>query len=73
MTAVVRSCPQCGAPVQDGDDFCGNCGTYLGWSAEAARPEGAAGTVPAAGTGTPAETGPAAAGTAAQAGTAPTG
>lgn len=34
--AVVRSCPQCGASVQDGDDFCGNCGTYLGWSAEAA-------------------------------------
>jgi hypothetical protein len=37
--AVVRSCPQCGASVQDGDDFCGNCGTYLGWSAEAARQE----------------------------------
>ncbi|MGM1060513.1 zinc-ribbon domain-containing protein [Saccharothrix sp. Mg75] len=27
----VRHCPQCGAPVPDGDDFCGNCGTYLGW------------------------------------------
>lgn len=37
--AVVRSCPQCGASVQDGDDFCGNCGTYLGWTAEAARSE----------------------------------
>lgn len=36
--AVARSCPQCGASVQDGDDFCGNCGTYLGWSAEAASP-----------------------------------
>ncbi|SES29891.1 zinc-ribbon domain-containing protein [Lentzea xinjiangensis] len=55
--AVVRSCPQCGASVQDGDDFCGNCGTYLGWSAEAARPEragagGTAGSAPAVGTGT---------------------
>ncbi|MFT7840446.1 zinc-ribbon domain-containing protein [Saccharothrix sp. BKS2] len=30
---TVRSCPQCGASVQDGDEFCGNCGTYLGWSA----------------------------------------
>jgi hypothetical protein len=27
----VRSCPQCGANVPDTDDFCGNCGTYLGW------------------------------------------
>ena len=31
MTA--RSCPQCGAQVGDSDDFCGNCGTYLGWGA----------------------------------------
>jgi zinc-ribbon domain len=31
----VRSCPNCGASVADNDDFCGNCGTYLGW----ARPE----------------------------------
>ncbi|MFD1150729.1 zinc ribbon domain-containing protein, partial [Saccharothrix hoggarensis] len=30
--ADVRQCPQCGAPVPDGDDFCGNCGTYLGWA-----------------------------------------
>ncbi|WP_306745528.1 zinc ribbon domain-containing protein [Saccharothrix yanglingensis] len=29
-----RHCPQCGAPVPDGDDFCGNCGTYLGWVEE---------------------------------------
>ncbi|MBB5958258.1 putative nucleic acid-binding Zn ribbon protein [Saccharothrix tamanrassetensis] len=29
MTA--RSCPQCGAAVGDSDDFCGNCGNYLGW------------------------------------------
>ncbi|SDH48176.1 zinc-ribbon domain-containing protein [Lentzea fradiae] len=49
--AVVRSCPQCGASVQDGDDFCGNCGTYLGWTAEATRrerAEAATARVPAA-------------------------
>ncbi|MEV8442210.1 zinc-ribbon domain-containing protein [Actinosynnema sp. NPDC051121] len=44
--AVVRPCPQCGASVQDGDDFCGNCGTYLGWSAEAARPAAEPATPP---------------------------
>lgn len=27
----MRSCPNCGASVADNDDFCGNCGTYLGW------------------------------------------
>jgi len=27
----VRTCPNCGANVADTDDFCGNCGTYLGW------------------------------------------
>jgi len=32
-----RSCPQCGAPVGDTDDFCGNCGNYLGWAAERGR------------------------------------
>lgn len=31
MTA--KTCPQCGAPVGDADDFCGNCGNYLGWGA----------------------------------------
>jgi hypothetical protein len=30
----MRSCTQCGAPMRDADDFCGNCGTYLGWAAE---------------------------------------
>jgi len=32
-----RTCPQCGAQVQDTDDFCGNCGNYLGWGAKAAQ------------------------------------
>lgn len=35
MTA--RTCPQCGAVVGDSDDFCGNCGNYLGWAAGRAR------------------------------------
>ena len=30
----MRLCTQCGAPMRDADDFCGNCGTYLGWAAE---------------------------------------
>ncbi|WP_374493595.1 zinc-ribbon domain-containing protein, partial [Streptomyces sp. ICN903] len=25
-------CPACGTSNGPGDDFCGNCGTYLGWS-----------------------------------------
>lgn len=48
---TVRSCPQCGASVQEGDDFCGNCGTYLGWSAAPAGTvvaTGAAGAEPTA-------------------------
>ncbi|PSL55909.1 hypothetical protein B0I31_104200 [Saccharothrix carnea] len=28
----MRLCTQCGAPTRDADDFCGNCGTYLGWA-----------------------------------------
>lgn len=40
-----RSCPQCGASVGETDDFCGNCGNYLGWSA-ASPPE--SGLAPAA-------------------------
>jgi len=27
----MRSCPVCGARVAQTDDFCGNCGSYLGW------------------------------------------
>lgn len=30
----MRSCPVCGTSVGDTDDFCGNCGTYLGWGQE---------------------------------------
>ncbi|WP_327691425.1 zinc ribbon domain-containing protein [Streptomyces sp. NBC_00461] len=30
----MRACPACGASNGPGDDFCGNCGTYLGWSEE---------------------------------------
>ncbi|MEV7184658.1 zinc ribbon domain-containing protein [Kitasatospora sp. NPDC093102] len=25
-------CPECGTANGEGDDFCGNCGAYLGWS-----------------------------------------
>ncbi|MFG2147092.1 NADase-type glycan-binding domain-containing protein [Streptomyces sp. NPDC048696] len=28
----MRTCPQCGASNGPDDDFCGNCGSYLGWS-----------------------------------------
>ncbi|MBM7774859.1 putative nucleic acid-binding Zn ribbon protein [Actinokineospora baliensis] len=31
-----RPCPVCGTTANDTDDFCGNCGTYLGWSAQQA-------------------------------------
>ncbi len=33
----MRSCPACGTPNGESDDFCGNCGTYLGWSSEPVR------------------------------------
>lgn len=39
-----RTCPQCGAQVGDTDDFCGNCGNYLGWGAQAARDDDVAST-----------------------------
>ena len=29
-------CPDCGTANGEGDDFCGNCGAYLGWSRTAA-------------------------------------
>ncbi|MFD5437559.1 zinc-ribbon domain-containing protein [Kitasatospora sp. NPDC127067] len=29
-------CPECGTANGEGDDFCGNCGAYLGWSRGAA-------------------------------------
>ncbi|HWU08030.1 MAG TPA: zinc ribbon domain-containing protein, partial [Streptomyces sp.] len=28
----MRDCPMCGASNEATDDFCGNCGSYLGWS-----------------------------------------
>ena len=28
----MSACPACGVPNDPSDDFCGNCGTYLGWS-----------------------------------------
>ncbi|MCS0605667.1 zinc ribbon domain-containing protein [Streptomyces sp. LP11] len=30
----MRECPACGASNEATDDFCGNCGSYLGWSDE---------------------------------------
>ncbi|MFE6912583.1 zinc ribbon domain-containing protein [Streptomyces rubiginosohelvolus] len=30
----MRSCPACGTANGESDDFCGNCGAYLGWSSE---------------------------------------
>ncbi|MFE5935659.1 zinc ribbon domain-containing protein [Streptomyces sp. NPDC056470] len=30
----MRSCPDCGTANGETDDFCGNCGGYLGWSQE---------------------------------------
>ncbi|MFJ9692382.1 NADase-type glycan-binding domain-containing protein [Kitasatospora sp. NPDC101183] len=32
-------CPECGTANAQGDDFCGNCGAYLGWSGAAVREE----------------------------------
>lgn len=56
-------CPDCGTANGEGDDFCGNCGAYLGWSrTAAAAPASAA----------PARSEPAPAPTAAVAETAPT-
>ncbi|WP_128818643.1 zinc ribbon domain-containing protein [Streptomyces sp. S063] len=34
---MTRSCPACGTANGERDDFCGNCGTYLGWSSEPVR------------------------------------
>ncbi|SNB61243.1 MULTISPECIES: zinc ribbon domain-containing protein [unclassified Streptomyces] len=33
----MRSCPACGTANGESDDFCGNCGNYLGWSSEPVR------------------------------------
>lgn len=34
----MRSCPACGTANGESDDFCGNCGGYLGWSSQPVRP-----------------------------------
>ncbi|MEU9319756.1 zinc ribbon domain-containing protein [Streptomyces sp. NPDC048295] len=31
----MRSCPACGSANREDDEFCGNCGSYLGWSSRA--------------------------------------
>ncbi|MGC4949194.1 NADase-type glycan-binding domain-containing protein [Streptomyces sp. DT224] len=36
---MTRPCPTCGAANADDEDFCGSCGTYLGWSTRV-RPGG---------------------------------
>ncbi|THA29276.1 zinc ribbon domain-containing protein [Streptomyces sp. A1277] len=37
---MTRPCPACGAANAEDEDFCGSCGTYLGWSSRrSARPE----------------------------------
>lgn len=33
----MRACPACGTANREDDDFCGNCGSYLGWSTEPRR------------------------------------
>ncbi|MGW7710727.1 NADase-type glycan-binding domain-containing protein [Streptomyces sp. NPDC054771] len=33
----MRSCPACGTANREDDEFCGNCGSYLGWSSRASR------------------------------------
>ncbi|OLF17612.1 zinc ribbon domain-containing protein [Actinophytocola xanthii] len=43
MSVSTRTCPQCGAAVGAADDFCGNCGNYLGWAAGPPRSAGTGG------------------------------
>ncbi|MFD6026506.1 zinc ribbon domain-containing protein [Streptomyces griseoluteus] len=44
----MRECPACGASNEATDDFCGNCGSYLGWSEGTGRSSNrAAAAVPA--------------------------
>ncbi|MFF8465734.1 NADase-type glycan-binding domain-containing protein [Streptomyces griseus] len=42
----MRSCPACGTANGESDDFCGNCGGYLGWSSQPARSRRAAAPEP---------------------------
>ncbi|MGW1286706.1 zinc-ribbon domain-containing protein, partial [Streptomyces sp. NPDC002586] len=53
----MRACPVCGASNAPDDDFCSNCGSYLGWSEEGSRGTSASTTTPTP----PAEGGPTAA------------
>ncbi|MFI5761820.1 NADase-type glycan-binding domain-containing protein [Streptomyces sp. NPDC051563] len=45
----MRACPSCGAANDPADDFCGNCGAYLGWSDEPTSPGTPAAPPPPAG------------------------
>ncbi|MFF9572960.1 NADase-type glycan-binding domain-containing protein [Streptomyces sp. NPDC014685] len=38
----MRPCPACGAGNREDDEFCGNCGSYLGWSSRPPQPPPAA-------------------------------
>ncbi|MGQ4355351.1 NADase-type glycan-binding domain-containing protein [Streptomyces drozdowiczii] len=35
---MTRPCPACGAANAEDEDFCGSCGTYLGWSSRRPAP-----------------------------------
>ncbi|MEW2124494.1 zinc ribbon domain-containing protein [Streptomyces sp. NPDC007259] len=38
---MTRPCPACGAANAEDEDFCGSCGTYLGWSSRRPAPASA--------------------------------
>ncbi|MEV6162351.1 zinc ribbon domain-containing protein [Streptomyces sp. NPDC052052] len=38
----MRACPACGTANGEDDEFCGNCGSYLGWSSRPSRNPSAA-------------------------------
>ncbi|KAA2258092.1 hypothetical protein F0L68_24260 [Solihabitans fulvus] len=41
----MRPCPVCGTLVGESDEFCGNCGSYLGWSQQQQQPTAEESTV----------------------------
>ncbi len=43
----MRTCPECGTANAADDDFCGSCGSYLGWSPAPPGPSTGGGTPPA--------------------------
>lgn len=53
----MRACPACGASNGSTDDFCGNCGAYLGWSDSTSSSSASTSGTPAEppASGTPAE------------------